>query len=376
MAGADKSEKATPKRFKQARKDGQLGHSHELGTWSLLFAFTYMLPWVVGRGQEMILSLMHRANLMIADPTITSAAQLLHDGIVDTGMLAAPIALLAPVVVIIASVAQGGFHISWKSAKPQPKRINPKSGIKRMFSSTTIWMTALSLIKLLVVGFVVYKVVVGWAPLLVGAGRVPWQVVVSQTAQAVMTVVRMACLAGLVLAVADAVWTVRKGRKGIKMTKQEVREEFRQSDGDPLLKGEVRARMRRMSRNRMMSAIATADVVVVNPIHVAVALRYREGMAAPEVVAKGKGALALKIKERATENRVPIIEDIGLARALEAACEIGQSVPPLLFTAVARVLAFVMTLKRRGASGLGVYRLPGGPTMPVPARTAEHQPSG
>ena len=155
---------------------------------------------------------------------------------------------------------------------------------------------------------------------------------------------------------------MRRNRKQTRMTLKEVKDENKRTEGDPMLKGAIRAKQLSMSRNRMMSEVATADVVLVNPTHVAVALRYEPGSGAPKVVAKGAGAIAAKIREEASDKRVPMIEDIPLTRALHAACELGQEVPAHLFTAVARVLAFVMALRRRGASA-GQHRVPGGPTI-------------
>jgi flagellar biosynthetic protein FlhB len=141
------------------------------------------------------------------------------------------------------------------------------------------------------------------------------------------------------------------------MTRREVKEEHKQSEGDPQLKGAIRSRQLAMSRNRMMSEVAKADVVLVNPTHVAVALRYDPARGAPRVVAKGAGAVAARIRERAGEHRVPMVEDVPLARALHAQCDLGQEIPGELYEAVARVLAFVMALRRRGSAG-GTHRVP------------------
>jgi flagellar biosynthetic protein FlhB len=173
---------------------------------------------------------------------------------------------------------------------------------------------------------------------------------------------RTGIVAGLLLAVADVVVVMKRNRKQTRMTLKEVKDENKRTEGDPMLKGAIRAKQLAMSRNRMMAEVATADVVLVNPTHVAVALRYEPGSGAPKVVAKGAGAIAAKIREEASDKAVPMIEDIPLTRALHAACELGQEVPAHLFTAVARVLAFVMALRRRGASA-GQHRVPGGPTI-------------
>jgi flagellar biosynthesis protein FlhB len=143
--------------------------------------------------------------------------------------------------------------------------------------------------------------------------------------------------------------------KKLKMSKYEIQQEHKQSEGDPHMKAQRRATQMAMSRNRMMSEVATADVLLVNPTHVAVALKYEADRGAPRVVAKGADEVAAKLRERAAEARVPMVQDIPLARALHASCDIGQEVPAQLFTAVARVLAFVMQLSARGVRG-GFHR--------------------
>jgi flagellar biosynthetic protein FlhB len=158
------------------------------------------------------------------------------------------------------------------------------------------------------------------------------------------------------------------------MTLREFKEENKRTEGDPQVKAAIRSRQLQVSRSRMMAAVADADVVLVNPTHVAVALRYEPGKGAPRVVAKGAGALAARIRARAAEHNVPLVEDVPLARALHAACEVGAEIPEYLFTAVARVLAFVMALRRRGVSA-GQHRVPGGSTLPADDAT-DHRAAG
>jgi flagellar biosynthetic protein FlhB len=166
---------------------------------------------------------------------------------------------------------------------------------------------------------------------------------------------RVVAVTGLVIAVADYVVVRMKTMKKLKMSKYEITQEHKQAEGDPHMKAHRRAVAMSMSRNRMMSDVATADVLLVNPTHVAVALKYDASKGAPRVVAKGAGEIAAKLRERAAAARVPMVQDIPLARALHASCELGQEVPPQLFTAVARVLAFVMHLGARGVKG-GFHR--------------------
>jgi len=179
--------------------------------------------------------------------------------------------------------------------------------------------------------------------------------VLGSTTGAIITMMRLTAVAGITIGLADYAVARRRTEKQIRMTKDEVKQEAKQTEGDPHMRSAIRSRQIRMSRNRMMADIAQADVVVVNPTHVAVALKYEPHRGAPRVVAKGAGAIAAKIRERASEHRVPMVEDVPLARALHRSCEIGQEVPAELFQAVARVLALVMSLKRRG-SAAGLHR--------------------
>jgi flagellar biosynthetic protein FlhB len=175
---------------------------------------------------------------------------------------------------------------------------------------------------------------------------VPAGEVLAQVAGATMALIRSTALAGLALAAADYAFQRRRVKKGMMMTKQEVKEEYRQSEGDPMTRQRIRQRQVEMSRNRMMAAVAVSSVVVVNPTHIAVALEYRPDLGAPRVVAKGQGHIAARIREEAEKHNVPIVRDVPLARTLHAACKLGQSIPADLYEAVARLLAFVFSLKR------------------------------
>ena len=212
-----------------------------------------------------------------------------------------------------------------------------------------------SVLKTAVCGLVLWVAVRHMLPHLALSGGLPLSAITGSTSDAIVTMVRLAAIAGIAIGLADYVVARRRTEKSIRMTKHEVKQEHKQSEGDPHMRSAMRSRQIRMSRNRMMADIAHADVVVVNPTHVAVALRYESQRGAPRVVAKGAGAVAAKIRERASEHRVPMVEDVPLARALHRSCEIGEEVPAELFQAVARVLALVMSLKRRG-SAAGLHR--------------------
>jgi flagellar biosynthetic protein FlhB len=169
-----------------------------------------------------------------------------------------------------------------------------------------------------------------------------------------------------VLAAADYFVVRKKSMKQLKMSKEDIKQEHKQQEGDPHVKGQIRSRQMAMARNRQMADVPKADVVMVNPTHVAVALRYDPAKGAPRVLAKGSGAIATKIRELATEHRIPMVQDVPLARALHAGCEVGQEIPPEFYGAVAKVLAFVMSLKAKGAAS-GTHRNPNAASAPAAA---------
>jgi flagellar biosynthetic protein FlhB len=183
----------------------------------------------------------------------------------------------------------------------------------------------------------------------------PIQALLATIGDAVLSILRATATVGLILAAGDYAMARRRTNKQLKMSKQEVKEEHRNSDGDPQVKAHIRGKQMEMARLRMMNDVLKADVVLVNPTHVAVALRYDPASGAPRVIAKGAGIIATRIREKATEHRIPMVQDVPLARALYKGCDLGQEIPPQFYGAVARVLAFIMMLKSKG-SAAGTHR--------------------
>ncbi len=230
-------------------------------------------------------------------------------------------------------------------------------------------------LKSSLVGFFVWRAIVGLMPMV--GGLVPLGVGLEVAADAATCLMRDVALAGLVAALADYAVQRRRTGKQVRMTKKEVRDEHKQSEGDPAMKGQIRSRQLAAARNRMMSDVPEADVVLVNPTHVAVALRYDPAKGTPRVVAKGAGAIATRIRELAEKHRVTLIEDVPLARALHGGCEVGQEIPPQLYQAVAQVLAFVLSMRAAGVPA-GRHRTPrnGEPLPEVPrAGRRVHRPA-
>ena len=354
MSG-ERTEKPTAKKLREARREGRIGRTPDLGAWASMLVATLLLPALIRRlissGRELLAQL----SSVIENPEPAGAFALVRHGFSDALLCVAPFAIGLMITGISASVAQGGLHPATKLLKPKFSRINPMSGFKRSFGPQAVWETVKAVLKTGVIGLVLYWSVRRLVPALMASGAMPLDQLVGMVAGAVLSLMRAAAVAGLLMAAADYMVVRRRTNKQLKMSKQDIKDEHRQSEGDPQLRGMIRSRQLAMSRNRMMADLVKADVVVVNPTHVAVALRYDPARGAPRVVAKGAGAIAGRIREVASENRIPMVQDVPLARALYKSCEIGQEIPAEMYMAVARVLAFVLTLAARG-SAAGLHR--------------------
>lgn len=359
--GEDKTEKATPKRMRELRRDGALQRSQDISAWLGIGVGALVLPMVVDAGSGAAVDQLALVHDVAANPTPAVAVTALWDGMGSVLRTLAPLLGVVVLAAVVASAAQGGIHVSTKKLKPTFKQFNLAKGLKQTFGPQAGWNGVKAALKTAAIGLVLWTVVQGFVPLMLGSGSHSLSQILAAAGGGVADVLRTAVVAGLVLAALDVLVVMRRNRKQTRMTKKEIKDENKQSEGDPQLKGAIRSRQIAMSRNRMIAEVATADVVLVNPTHVAVALRYEPGKGAPRVVAKGSGHVAARIRAVAGDGRVPMVEDVPLARALHAACELGQEVPAHLFVAVAKVLAFVMALRRRGAAA-GTHRAPGGPT--------------
>ena len=360
MSGEERSQKATPQRMKEVRKKGQLSRSRDLSAWLALAAAATLMPGLVSSTRRVVETQLREVAIVAADPTDHRVTALLFDGLSRVMGLLAPVFAVLVVVVIVVQVAQGKVYPRFRLKK---EVFQPNKGLKRLFGKQTLFEGVKTLAKAAAVGVVVFATLQATIPTLMGSGRLQMAAVLESARSSVMSLVQAGIAAGLALAAVDLAVTIRRNRKQTRMTLKEVKDENKRTEGDPHIKGQIRAKQRAMSRNRMMAAVSEADVVIVNPTHYAVALRYEPGVGAPKVVAKGTDMLAAKIKERAAENRVPTVADVTLARALYAAVEVDQEIPDYLFVAVAQVLAFVMSLRRRGAAS-GEHRSPGGTTLP------------
>jgi flagellar biosynthetic protein FlhB len=351
----EKTEKPTAKRRKQNRKEGQVPRTQELGAWSAVLLLGVTLPSLVSHELGALREVMVTSLSAGGSASTGLAFELLGQGLRHVLLVLVVLGSGVMLVGVAGALAQGGFYLATKSIKPKLSKLDPIKGARRIFGLQSLWEGAKMLVKSTVVGGLVWAAISGLTPLL--GGLVPISTVLDVVSADAIGLIRNVALAGLVMAAADYAVQRRRVGKQTRMTKEEVKQEHKQSEGDPMVKGAIRSRQLAAARNRMMADVPTADVVLVNPTHVAVALRYEPERGAPRVVARGAGVIAAAIRERADDARVPLVRDVPLARALYSSTVVGQEIPPELFAAVAQVLAFVISRRSRGQRG-GEHRSP------------------
>jgi len=344
-SGQDRTESPTSKRRGEARNEGRIARSQDLSTAAVLLAGTVLLAGVGGRelGTFAVRLLQESARLLTSGPlTSLGAVHILRDTAQGLVMAILPFGLSLTGIVVGVNLAQARGVLSLKPITPSFTNINLLGGIKRIVSLDSVVTLLKSSVKITLLALITLQVVRSNLPELVSlAGVSPVEVglvVRMLTVKLALTV----ALAFMVIALADYWYQHYQFEKSLLMTKQEVTTEHKDSDGNPMIKGQMRTLARAFARQRMLKAVPTADVVVVNPTHVAVALKYDVTVApAPIVVAMGERKLAERIKALAFEANVPVIENRAVARALLATATVGQMVPSALYTVVAEVLAFV-----------------------------------
>lgn len=350
----DKTESPTAQRLQKAREEGQIPRSKELTSVLIMLAgvcilwfggasFGHRLSMVLSSGLRFDHKIISDQNLILGQIIIMLKTALI-------GML--PLLVGVVIIALVAPVMLGGLVFSTKTLAFKFSKLNPISGIGRLFSAQVGAELVKALMKALLMGGV--------------AGLFLWhhwpdmmRLMSESPLTAMASAMNLAGLCALLVSLSiipmvgfDVFWQIYSHLKKLRMSRQDIRDEFKQSEGDPHVKGRIRQMQRSAARRRMMADVPKADVIVTNPTHYSVALQYDENkMSAPKVVAKGAGAVALRIRELGTENRVPILEAPPLARALYRHAEIGQQIPGQLYAAVAEVLAWVWQLKRWRLSG-------------------------
>jgi|Deesub1362A_J573_1020465.scaffolds.fasta_scaffold01758_9 flagellar biosynthetic protein FlhB len=346
----DKTEKPTPRRRQKAREQGQVAKSAEVASVGVLL-FGVGALWLTGGWiYQQITSFMRYqfmglATPYLSQPRIIDLSAWLWNHFLKT---VAPVWIAVCLGAVLANLWQVGFMFTTKRLVPDLNRINPISGFKRFFSLKILVDLFKNLGKLAVVGTVAYLTV--WAEWdnLPRLGEWDLEQIILYIIGVCFKIFWRAVLAMVVLAFLD--WAYQKWdyERNLKMSKQEVKDEYRQTEGDPQVKSRIRSLQREMARKRMMTSVPEADVVITNPTHLAVALAYRpEEMEAPKVVAKGAGKVAEKIKATAREHNIPVIEDPPLAQALYKQVEVGDTIPADLYESVATILAHVYRMKNK-----------------------------
>ena len=350
----EKTEQATPKRKEEAREKGQVARSSELSSVAIL-ASGLMALWGLGgymRSRLEEVMLYSFVGIFETDIDLLTIQPLLRRWMFDFAMVLWPLLLFLVISAIAVNVAQVGILFTGKPLEPKADRISPLSGIKRIFSTKGLVELAKGLFKVAIVAYVVYLTLDAEKRTMTSMLDMDVVQIFALSVDIILTLGFRLVLLLLLLAILDYAFQRHDYEQNLKMTRQEVRQELKQQEGDPMIRSRIRAIQREMSQRRMMDDVGTADVIVTNPTHVAVALRYDPAtMPAPLVVAKGQRLIAQKIKELAREAKIPLVENKPLARALFKSVQIGDQIPDELFRATAEVLAFVFQLKQRRAEG-------------------------
>ncbi|MEK7680153.1 MAG: flagellar biosynthesis protein FlhB [Deltaproteobacteria bacterium] len=346
--GQERTEEATSRRREKAAEEGQFVQSRELSSFVMVIGGLAVIyfsgAWMASGMARLLKGAFMPFN---GELTVKTVSGLFGKIIFDFILIAFP-AFCIPLLGALAYALQSGFSFRGKGIAADFSRINPVEGAKRLFSLNSVVDLVKSLLKLLALGYVVYiNVRKEWAvmPLLVDMDA---YTNLKYTAELAFTIMLKSSWVLAVVAALDYFYQWRVFEKGLMMTRDEVREEMKETEGDPMIRARIRSIQRAMARRRMMQDVKKADFVVTNPTHLAVALKYeRKKTGAPKVVAKGAGILAEKIKETARRHGVPVIENKPLAQALYKAVEIGSEIPAALYRAVAEILAYVYRLGGR-----------------------------
>ena len=362
----ERTEPATPRKRRKEREEGRVAKSQDLGAaavilvglFALLVFGRFLFSWIISFTTD---SIAFMGGSTLREEGWFSVIQ--KETIYALLVPWLPIGLAAAVGALIVTVSQVGFFLTTKPLVPKMDRMNPVSGLKKVISLRSLVEMVKGLLKAALFALVIYFSLRKDTPELVHAIRFPLEAGVSQLLWKLLGLSFRLAFLLLVIAVFDYVYQKWEFERSIKMSKQELKEEYKQMEGDPQIKSKIRQKQRELARSRMMSSVPKADVVITNPTRLAVALEYdRKVMDAPVVSAKGSGFLARKIREIARENGVPVVENKPLARSLFENLEVGDEVPEEFYRAVAEVLAFVYRIRK------GRPSVPPGPVNGDPAK--------
>ena len=357
MAGdkSQKTEKPTEKRKREARKEGQVVRSPDFVPWLSVLIATFIVPGYMARARDILTNRLASVSNVSGVADTGAALVELRASIGDLLALTVPLILSAAALAIAMSLAQTGFVLSLKSLRPKAERLNPIAGIKRLVSPRGQWEAMKAALRMVAVAAVAWPMVAGVSRGISGKSALPLDVSLAFLGSRLIQLTRIVAVLGLVISAVDYAVQRRNHERDLKMSKEDIRQETKQSDGDPTVKSRMRQAAQSMSRNRMLSAAGDATAIVVNPTHFAVALRYDDVYGVPVVVAKGRGEAALRIRRQGLDRSIAVIECKPLARALYRVCDVGTPIPRELFQGVAVLLAFVQRLgPRRSLGGVPV----------------------
>ncbi len=369
----DKTLPASPRKLKKAREDGQVARSRDLGHFAVIATggvlTVALAPQITAWLQRVFADGLRFDAVALADPAM------MVERLVDLGLrlllLVVPLGAAMAAMAVLASLAIGGWNFSLKPIAPKFAKLNPITGLPQMFSKQRLIDALKAVVLALILGSIGAMYLRSHLDAFGGVIAMPLPAALSQVGDTVVGGLLFLLLALALFAAIDAPLQKFLLANRLKMSHQEVKQEHKEIEGNPEIKGRMKARMRELSRNRMLAAVPTADLVVMNPTHYAVALKYDEAkMAAPRVVAKGADLLAMTIRDAARGAEVPVLQAPVLARALYAHAELDREIPAALFGAVAQVLAYVYQLR---AAMRGQGAMPGElPALNVPAELDPH----
>lgn len=342
---SERTEKSTPKHKKEMREKGSVARSQELGGWASTLLVASLLPWLGGLAANRISAFALLTTQIMGHPTVDGALSLLGHGLQTAAFAALPILVTGGAFAIAIAVAQVGLRFTPQALRVQGSRLSPKAGLTRMVSAEGAWNLAKTLLKIVILAVVGYLIMHQLVTNVLGGATLPLQTTLAASSSTIVSLLRLIGILALAIAAFDYYFQRRKYQQDLRMTKQEIRDEYRQSEGNPEVRRALRSKARSISRMHMMTAVSGADVVVTNPTHFAVAIAYNRRVdRAPRVVAKGADYNAMLIREHARSCGVVIVQNPPLARALHKSCEVDDVVPPTLYASVARLLALVYSL--------------------------------
>ena len=352
--GGEKTEPATSKKLQDARNEGQVAKSQELNhALGLIALFLTLKIFISYIGENLFYTFAANYNKIpdIIDESIGGMSVHLATAVISNGMLTilkgvAPVFIIGYTVALLSNILQVKWKVTTKPMKPKFSKLNPLNGFKRIFSKDSLFELLKSIAKIGLIIYVAYTAIRDHQDELFLLYDIPLMQVILLVGSIVIDSGLKISLVYLIVGIADWFYQKHKFKEDMKMTKQEVKDEYKNTEGNPEIKGRQRSKMREASQRRMMQDLPNADVVITNPTHYAVAIRYDASQySAPIVVAKGEDYLAMKIREAAKEHQIEIVENKPLARMLYANVDVGEEVPPELYQAVAEVLAFVYNLR-------------------------------